>query len=75
MATIRLITNFGIRPTVTQNGVHSLETHILDFDRDIYGKQIEVEFLKMIRPEKKFSSLDELKNQIQKDIQSVCRNN
>lgn len=69
------ITNFGIRPTVTQNGVHSLETHILDFDRDIYGKQIEVEFLKMIRPEKKFSSLDELKNQIQKDIQSVCRNN
>lgn len=40
------ITNFGIRPTVCETKTHSLETHILEFDRDIYGKTIEVEFLK-----------------------------
>lgn len=65
------ITNFGIRPTVCETKTHSLETHILEFDRDIYGKTIEVEFLKMIRQEKKFSSIDALKNQINQDIKSV----
>lgn len=65
------ITNFGIRPTVCETKTHSLETHILEFDRDIYGKTIEVEFLKMIRQEKKFNSVDALKNQINKDIKSV----
>lgn len=65
------ITNFGICPTVCETKTHSLETHILEFNRDIYGKTIEVEFLKMIRQEKKFSSVDALKNQINKDIKSV----
>lgn len=65
------ITNFGIRPTVSDSHRCSLETHILDFDKDIYGEEISVSFLKMIRAERKFSSLDELKAQISMDIQSI----
>lgn len=67
----RGIANFGTRPTVSEDEDKFLETHILDFEKDIYGKNIEVEFLKMIRQEKKFSSLDALKNQIQNDIKSI----
>jgi len=67
----RGIANFGTRPTVSSELKHSLETHILDFDKDIYGKNIKIEFLKMIRQEKKFSSLDALKKQIINDINSI----
>lgn len=67
---MKAIANFGVRPTI--NGSHAvLEVHILDFDKDIYGEEIEIEFNRMIRHEKKFSSLDELKNQIQRDISMV----
>lgn len=65
------ITNFGIRPTVSDTKLCSLETHILNFDKDIYGDEISVEFLKMIRPEQKFSSVDELKQQIAEDISKI----
>lgn len=65
------ITNFGIRPTVSNSNQCTLETHIIDFVDDIYGKTINVEFLKMIRTEKKFSSLEDLKFQIAKDIESL----
>lgn len=64
------IANFGVRPTV--NGSNAiLEVHILDFDKDIYGETLRTEFNKMIRAEKKFSSLDALKNQINIDISSI----
>lgn len=64
------IANFGIRPTI--NGSHtSLETHILNFEKDIYGEIINVNFNKMIRTEKKFPSLDALKKQINLDIKSI----
>ena len=62
------VTNFGIRPTVSDTKLTTLETFIIDFDQDIYEKTIEVEFIKMIRPEKKFPSLDALKNQIAADV-------
>jgi len=65
------IANFGLRPTV-DNTIHPiLEVHILDFDKEIYGEKIRVHFLKKIRDEKKFGSLDELKAQIQKDISAL----
>lgn len=67
----RGIANFGIRPTVSENNTRSLETHILDFDKDIYGEIIQIDFIKMLREEKKFSSLDELKKQISKDISNL----
>ncbi len=69
--TFKGITNFGIRPTVSDKKQHSLETHILDFNRDIYGEIIEIKFLKMIRTESKFDSLDALKKQIQRDISTI----
>lgn len=64
------IANFGTRPTINGKGT-LLEVHILDFDKDIYGQNLTVEFNKMIRAEKKFPSLDALKNQIKIDINSI----
>ena len=60
----------GTRPTVDgQNPV--LEVHILEFSGNLYGKKITVEFLKKVRDEKKFDSLEALKEQIFKDISSA----
>lgn len=61
------IMNIGKNPTVENEGLH-IETHIFDFDDDIYGKKIKVELLVYIRDERKMNSLDELKNQIKEDI-------
>lgn len=65
------IANYGLRPTVTNTDKATLEVHILDFDKDIYGEEIKVTFIKKIRDEKKFGSLEELKTQIQTDINSI----
>ncbi len=65
------VTNIGVKPTVEKDIKPLAETHILDFSGDLYGKEIEVRFNKYIRDEKKFSSLDELKIQIKKDIEYV----
>lgn len=62
------VLNIGTRPTV--NGEYrSIEAHFLDFDLDIYNKQITIEIIKYIRPEIKFNDLNELKDQITKDIE------
>ncbi len=71
-------TNIGYNPTVNGQTL-SIETNILNFDRDIYGKIIKLEFLERIRNEKKFSSIEELKNQLQKDTsyiykKYICKN-
>jgi riboflavin kinase / FMN adenylyltransferase len=66
------IANIGKRPTV--NGVKDLlEVHLFDFDQTIYGRFIEVEFLKKVRDEKKFDSLEALKQQITEDV-SIAKN-
>jgi len=66
--------NIGTRPTVDPERVEPLlEVHVLDFDGDLYGKEIEVEFLFHVRGEKKFHSLDELKQQLQKDVGEIHR--
>jgi len=65
------IANFGVKPTIAGDLIPLLETHILNFDQNIYGKKIEVEFLDFVREEKKFGSLDELKEQIKKDLKSL----
>ncbi|MDP8079151.1 bifunctional riboflavin kinase/FAD synthetase [Phocoenobacter skyensis] len=64
------IANVGNRPTV--NGVNALlEVHIFNFNRTIYGQSIEVVFLKKIRSEIKFPSFNDLKQQIQQDVEQV----
>lgn len=63
----RGITNIGTRPTVGVNNERTIETHILDFDEDIYGLSIKLEFAGKLRNEVAFASLDELKNQLFKD--------
>lgn len=61
------VTNIGTNPTV--HGDHlTIETHMIDFDQDIYGKRLTVAFRKYLRGELMFSSLDELKEQIRLDI-------
>ena len=60
------VTNIGSRPTVDGHQVRA-ESWILDFDGDLYGKEIMLEFHKFLRPEQKFASLGELKAQIQID--------
>ena len=62
------VANLGRRPTVADNAEPSLEVHLLDWNGDLYGKDMEVRFTRLLRPEMKFSGLDELKAQIQRDI-------
>jgi riboflavin kinase / FMN adenylyltransferase len=64
------IANIGWRPTVGGNKL-LLEVHLFDFDKDIYGHHVRVEFLKKIRDEKKFNSFDELKQQIFRDTETA----
>ena len=61
------ICNIGTRPTVGESNERTIETHILDFNEDIYGLDIKLEFVGRIRPEQKFPSLDALKGQLEKD--------
>ena len=61
------IANMGVRPTVGGTSP-VLEIHIFDFNEEIYGCRIEVEFYQKIRDEKKFENLDKLKEQINFDI-------
>jgi riboflavin kinase/FMN adenylyltransferase len=59
------VANLGVRPTFAQApGVPSLEVHLFDFAGDIYGEHLEVEFVTFLRPEKKFDSPGQLKEQI-----------
>ena len=64
------VTNIGHRPTVDEE--KTIETHILDFDRDIYGEKIHVDLIEFLRGIQKFENLTEVKNQVEKDI-SRCR--
>lgn len=65
------IMNIGIRPTVSNELKVSFETHILNFDEDIYDSVIEVELLSFIREEIKFKNLQQLQSQILIDINSI----
>lgn len=65
------ICNVGNRPTVGKGNERTIETYILDFDEQIYGLDIGIEFVSRIRDERRFSSLEELKTQIESDRESV----
>jgi riboflavin kinase/FMN adenylyltransferase len=66
--TLPSVTNVGIRPTFeSKDPSPRIEAHILNFDQDIYQKQVQLHFVENIRIEKKFDSVDELITQIQRD--------
>jgi riboflavin kinase / FMN adenylyltransferase len=69
------VTNIGFRPTVDRDATASLsiETHILDFDKDVYGKNVTLEFLVRLRDERRFLGVTDLVVQIQKDIMNARR--
>ena len=62
------MTNIGRKPTISDSEKVGIETYIYDFDSDIYGEEIAVKLMRFMRPEMKFSGIDELKAQIQSDI-------
>ena len=61
------MTNVGVRPTVG-GGRRTVETYLLDFERDLYGANLRVHLVAHIRGERRFGSLDELKAQIARDV-------
>ncbi len=63
------VTNIGCKPTVSNEQVIGVETYIDDFNQDVYGEKIVVCFLQFIRPEQKFNSVEELRAQMQSDIE------
>lgn len=65
------ISNIGIRPTIDNKNFSTVncETYLFDYDGDAYGEQITVSILKALRSEKMFNSIEELKKQVEKDIQ------
>lgn len=69
----RSVTNIGKRPTVGHDLVSKVESHILDFDNDLYGKTLRIRFLHRLRGERKFAGLDELKAQIKRDTELTER--
>lgn len=73
--TYRSVTNVGDNPTV-RDGIHhqiTVETHIPGFDRDAYGEYAKVRFLSRLRGQVQFGSLDELREQLQKDVTDALR--
>lgn len=61
------VTNIGVKPTVDYKDSPLAETHIMDFDGDLYGRTLRVSLLDFIRPERRFDSVGELKAQLDKD--------
>lgn len=66
------MTNIGYNPTINEQQKPRLEVHILDFDKEIYGEEVEVSFIKYLREEKRFNSKEELKNSLEETI-NICR--
>lgn len=66
--TYNSVTNIGYNPTFNSGNHINIETHLLDFSRDIYGEEVRVSFVKKLREEKKFSSVNDLISQIEQDV-------
>lgn len=66
--------NIGYRPTVDKVPVNrTIEVHVIDLDQDIYGENLSLRFIRQIRAERMFSSLEALKQQLQKDLHLVLK--
>lgn len=65
------VMNIGKNPTVSNDEEIKVEVHVLSFNRDVYGEEVEVRFKTFIRDEKKFNGIEELKEQIAIDVKKV----
>ena len=65
------VTNVGVRPTVSGENRVSVESFILDYSGNLYDREVRVEFYKFLRPEKKFESVDALRDQILADAETT----
>lgn len=65
------VTNVGVRPTVDTDGGMTVESHLLEEATDLYGAGCRVEFLRMLRPEQRFESLEDLRAQIARDAEAA----
>ncbi|MCP4656570.1 MAG: bifunctional riboflavin kinase/FAD synthetase [bacterium] len=70
-ATFDCVTNVGTRPTVYENYHHVVESHILDFNSDVYGEEVEVRFYKRLREERMFPTVMDLSAQIGRDVEAT----
>lgn len=66
------VINIGERPTISE-GKRSIEVHLLNFEKDILGKELEVFFIQRIRPEFKFENVEKLKERIKEDIEESIK--
>ena len=67
------VASLGVRPTIAGGGEPLLEAHLFDFDGDLYGQRIEVEFVAKLRDEEKFADLQALKAQMDRDAEAARR--
>ena len=65
------VTNVGVRPTVSEDGGVNVESFLLDFTGNLYGRLVRLDFYKFMRPERKFNDIDELAAQIKHDAEST----
>jgi len=63
--------NIGVNPTISDNPIPTIEVNLLDFSGDLYGQELQVKVLSRLRDEVKFDNLEELKNQLSKDENTV----
>ena len=61
------VTNIGVKPTVTDEKIVGVETHLFDFEEDVYGKNVVTELVSFIRPEKRFANVEDMLTAIKKD--------
>ena len=67
----RGVASLGVRPTVHESGKPVLEVHLFDFDQEIYGRHLRMDFLHKLRDEEKYSDLDTLTRQIERDVENA----
>ena len=65
------VTNVGVRPTVEDGDQVTVEGFLLDFDGDLYGRTVRMEFFQYLRPEEKFPSLEDLSAEVRRNVQQT----
>ena len=65
------MTNIGRNPSISEENPLTIESHLLNFDKEIYGEKIRISFLQRIREQKRFPNLDALKAQLREDLLAV----